>query len=250
VKYWRRGAAPLDQDFVLNARLSDPEPDCGSFPHEAETTMIKQQIKSADTVIVIDFETTGLSPDRGDRAIEIGAVRIDKGRITDRFQRLMNPGIRINAFIEGYTGITNAMLKDAPPCKTVMSDFREFIEDFDLVAHNASFDSRFLAAELQRIRRHYPGDFACSMLVSRRLYPEAPCHKLGTLVEFKRLPTCGEFHRALADAEMTAHLWLRMLDDITNRYGIEDTPFSLMQTLSRVSQASVHDFLKSWSGQG
>jgi DNA polymerase III subunit epsilon len=209
----------------------------------------KQQIKSADTVIVLDFETTGLSPDRGDRAIEIGAVRIEKGRITDRFQRLMNPGMRINYFIERYTGITNAMLKDAPPCKTVMSDFREFIEDFDLVAHNASFDSRFLDAELQRIHKHYPGDFACSMLVSRRLYPEAPCHKLGTLVEFKRLPTSGDFHRALADAEMTAHLWLCMLNDITNRYGIEATPFSFMQTLSRVSKASAHDFLKKWSGQ-
>ena len=210
--------------------------------------MRTQQGRRADTVIVLDFETTGLSPDRGDRAIEIGAVRIEKGHITDRFQRLMNPGMRINAFIERYTGITNGMVRDAPRCERVMSDFSEFIEDFDLVAHNASFDSRFLDAEFRRIRTQYPGDFACSLRVSRRLYPEAPCHKLGTLVEFRQLPTCGSFHRALADAEMTAHLWLGMLDDLTDRYGIDDAPFSLMQTLSRVPGTSAHDFLRRWAG--
>jgi DNA polymerase-3 subunit epsilon len=195
---------------------------------------------------VLDFETTGLSPDHGDRAIEIGAVRIENGRITDRFQQLMNPGRRINSFIEGYTGITNAMLRDAPNCEEVMREFREFIEDFHLVAHNASFDRRFLDAELQRIRGRYAGAFACSMLVSRRVYPDAPSHKLGTLVEYKCLPTNGVFHRALADAEMTTHLWLRMLNDITDRHCLEDIPFSLMQELSRVPRASAKGYLEQW----
>lgn len=202
--------------------------------------------RHADTVIVLDFETTGLSPDHGDRAIEIGAVRIENGRITDRFQKLMNPGRRINAFIEDYTGITNAMLSDAPTCMEVMTEFSEFIEDFDIVAHNASFDRRFLDAELMQIRRHYTGEFACSMLVSRRVYPNAPSHKLGTLVEYKCLPTSGTFHRALADAEMTTHLWLQMLGDITDRHCIENIPFSLMQELSRVSKAAATAFLHQW----
>ena len=209
-------------------------------------TMKKQQVRNADTVIVLDFETTGLSPDRGDRAIEIGAVRIEKGRITDRFQQLMNPGVRINYFIESYTGITNAMLKDAPPCKKVMSDFREFIEDFDLVAHNASFDSRFLDAEFERINKQYPGDFVCSMLVSRRIYPDAPSHRLGTLVEYKQLQKCGDFHRALADSEMTGHLWMRMLDDIMDSHNIEAIPFKLMQNLSRIPKSRVRGFLSEW----
>jgi DNA polymerase-3 subunit epsilon len=200
--------------------------------------------RPADTVIVLDFETTGLSPDHGDRAIEIGAVRIENGRITDKFQQLMNPGRPINSFIEGYTGITNAMLCDAPSCKEVMTEFRGFIGDFDMVAHNASFDRRFLDAELQRIRHRYVGEFACSMLVSRRVYPNAPSHKLGTLVEYKCIPTSGTFHRALADAEMTAHLWLRMLDDITDRHRVENIPFSLMQGLSRVPKASAAGYLK------
>lgn len=200
--------------------------------------------KKADTVIVLDFETTGLSPDHGDRAIEIGAVRIEDGRITGRFQRLMNPGRRISSFIEAYTGITNAMLRDAPACSEVMAEFSEFMADFDIVAHNASFDRRFLEAELQQIHRRFTRNFACSMLVSRRIYPDAPNHKLGTLVEYKSLPNDGTFHRALADAEMTAHLWLRMLDDIADRHCIASIPFLLMQELSRVSKASVAAFLR------
>jgi len=208
--------------------------------------MSRRSQRQANTVIVLDFETTGLSPDHGDRAIEIGAVRIENGRITDRFQQLMNPGRRINSFIEGYTGITNAMLRDAPACEEVMADFREFIGDSDLVAHNAAFDRRFLEAELQRLRLRHGGEFACSMLVSRRIYPDAPSHKLGTLVEYKCIPTSGTFHRALADAEMTGHLWLRMLDDITDRHCIEDIPFALMQELSRVPRAAATGYLKRW----
>ena len=86
----------------------------------------------ADTVIVLDFETTGLSPNCGDRAIEIGAVRIESGEIVDRFQSLMNPGCRISSFIESYTGITNDMLCDAPPCNKVMKQFSDFSIQFKL----------------------------------------------------------------------------------------------------------------------
>ena len=202
--------------------------------------------RKADTVIVLDFETSGMSPDHGDRAIEVGAVRIEAGQVTDRFQSLMSPGKRISPFIEDFTGITNQMLREAPPCKEVMLDFAEFIDGFDLVAHNASFDQRFLVAELKRIRRRCSGEFACSMLTARRVYPDAPNHKLGTLVRIKRIPNEGTFHRALADAEMTAHLWLDMLDEITNNYFIERIPFSLMQALSRVPKASAQAYLRKW----
>jgi DNA polymerase-3 subunit epsilon len=71
-------------------------------------------------VIVLDFETTGLSPQYGDRAIEIGAVLIENNRVTDRFQSLMNPGFRISSFIESYKGINNDMVEAAPPCEEVI----------------------------------------------------------------------------------------------------------------------------------
>ena len=199
---------------------------------------------AADTVVVLDFETTGLSPGMGDRAIEIGAVRIDNGQVTERFQELMNPGQRISGFIESYTGITNGMLKDARPCSEVMRDFADFIGGYNLVAHNASFDKRFLDAELQRLSVHYPGQFACSMLAARRIYQHAPNHKLGTLVAYKKFPVEGAFHRALYDSEMTAKLWLAMLDDIGRQCEDSAIPFSLMRKLTRTPKNSVYALLE------
>jgi DNA polymerase-3 subunit epsilon len=171
-------------------------------------------------------------------------VRVEDGRICDRFQCLMNPGRRISPFIENYTGISNAMLKTAPPCEEAMAACRDFIGDSDLVAHNASFDQRFLDAELQRIGRPRRGAFACSMLAARRLYPDAPNHKLGTLVEYRRLPHDGTFHRALADAEMTAHLWLGMLDDLATRYHLGGIPFAMMRDLTRQPRGAIDAFLR------
>ena len=205
--------------------------------------------RRADSVVVLDFETTGLSPGQGDRAIEVGAVLIEQGRVVGHFQQLMNPGFRIDAFIQSYTGITNQMLSKAPPCDEVMEQFAEFIGDHNLVAHNASFDQRFLDAELQAIRRAYGGSFACSMLISRRLYPDAPNHKLGSLVAYKQLPNDGVFHRALADSEMTAKLWLRMLDDIVQRYPMPLLSFPQMQQLSRQTKSAAHRFLSGQSGR-
>ena len=200
--------------------------------------------RSANTVVVLDFETTGLSPDLGDRAIEIGAVLVEDGRITDRFQKLMNPSMRIDSFIESYTGISNAMVKGADSCSSVIKEFAEFIDQHNLVAHNASFDKKFLDEEMYRAKIGYDGTFACSMLIARRLYQNAPNHKLGTLVEYKKLPTEGVFHRALADAEMTAHLWLTMLDDLESQYRISDVSFTLMKRLSRTAKASAEAMLK------
>lgn len=196
----------------------------------------------ANSVIVLDFETTGLSPTQGERAIEVGAVRIEQGVITDRFQRLMNPGRHVNSFIEEYTGITNKMLRGAAPNAEVMHEFADFIVGYDLVAHNASFDQRFLDAELGLIQRRYSGQFACSMLAARRLYPAAQNHKLGTLVAYKNLPTDGTYHRALADAEMTAHLWLAMLNDIEKKHALSEPSFTVMQKLSKVSKGAVKSF--------
>jgi len=202
----------------------------------------------ANTVVVFDFETTGLSPNQGDRAIEIGAVLIEQGQVTGQFQELMNPGFRVSGFIENYTGISNDMLRDAPPCTEVMARFAEFIGKHNLVAHNASFDQRFLDAEFELLPKHqrshgYAGNFACSMLVARRLYQQAPNHKLGGLVEYKKIPTDGVFHRALADSEMTAKLWLAMLGDLRTQYNIEQPSFTLMQRLARQPKASTARFL-------
>lgn len=200
-------------------------------------------------VIILDFETTGLSPQYGDRAIEIGAVLIEDNLIIDRFQGLMNPGFRISSFIESYTGINNDMVENAPPCEKVMEQFAEFVGDHPLVAHNASFDRKFLDSEFGFIGRSRNNEMACSMLASRRVYPDAPNHKLGTLVSYCGIDTDGTFHRALADAEMTGHLWIRMIEQIKNIFGINHVSFDLMQKLSKVTKAKAPAFLEKVAGK-
>lgn len=202
------------------------------------------QTRRADTVVVLDFETTGLSPHRGDRAIEIGAVKLASGRVVDRFQELMNPGFRVSRFIESYTGISNAMLAEARPCGEVMTAFADFLGDASLVAHNASFDRRFLEAELALIGRRSSENYACTVLVCRRLIPEAPSYKLGNLVHSQQIPTDGVFHRALADAEMTSHLWLHALRRLQGDYGLPMPTFALMQKLSGMTKAKVSSYLR------
>lgn len=201
-------------------------------------------MSNANTVVVLDFETTGLSPGAGDRAIEIGAVRIQDGTVTARFQELMNPGQRVSGFIESYTGITNAMLAHARPCGEVMCDFADFIGGYNLVAHNASFDKRFLDSELGRVSKNYSGQFACSMLAARRIYQDAPDHQLGTLVRHMRIPIEGSFHRALHDSEMTAKLWLAMLDAVQQSYILSAIDFGLMQKLAKTPKHAVDVFWK------
>ncbi len=200
----------------------------------------------ANSVVILDFETTGLSPDCGDCAIEIGAVRLKDGVVVERFQELMNPGWCVSGFIEDYTGITNDMLKDAPPCAEVMDRFADFIADDNLVAHNASFDKRFLDAELGKISRSYTGKITCSMLLARRVLQEAPNHKLGSLVHYLNIPSDGTYHRALFDSEMTAKLWLTMLGNISDQYDITTIPFSLVQRLVKTPKKSVSKLLRSF----
>ena len=198
----------------------------------------------ADTLVVLDFETTGLSPDHGDRAIEIGAVKIVEGKFVDRFQKLMNPGFAISGFIADYTGISNAMLKNAPPCTEVMGEFHEFIGNHNLVAHNASFDRKFLDAEFSRISRSYVGSFSCSMLLARRMLQNAPNHKLETLVRHLNIETDGRFHRALYDAEMAGMIWLAILDQISDQAKLAPVPFDLAHKLCRTSKTKVNEVLQ------
>jgi DNA polymerase III subunit epsilon len=199
--------------------------------------------RPAHTLIVFDFETTGLSPDMGDRSIEIGAVLIENGQITQRFQQLMNPGTRIPLFIENLTGITNSMVKEARKNAEVMQDFFEFIDGHNLVAHNAAFDERFLRAEFKRIKKSFKGGIACSLLASRRLFQSAPNHQLATLADYKSLPSEGIYHRALADAEVTAHLWLSLLDELQERHQVSMPSFMLMAQLCKTPKHQLHKLL-------
>lgn len=192
---------------------------------------------------VIDFETTGISPDQGDRATEVAIVVMEGDRVVDRFQSLMNAGVRIPSFITQLTGISNAMVAAAPDAAEVMAEASRFVGSTPLVAHNAAFDRKFWAAELCRLGLPAPHPFACTLLVSRRLYPQAPNHKLGSLVDYHRLPRTGAAHRALADAEMAAALLDRILHDLRTRYGIAKPDHALLMALQRTGKAAIPGLL-------
>ncbi|WP_198970914.1 3'-5' exonuclease [Xylophilus sp. ASV27] len=188
---------------------------------------------------VIDFETTGLSPLNGDRATEVAIVLVEGGEVVDRFQSLMNAGVRIPPFIESLTGISNAMVAAAPPAERVMADAARFVGDTPMAAHNASFDRRFWAAELGRIGQAAPQPFVCTLLLARRLYPEARSHKLGALAALHGLACTGRAHRALADAEMAAALLGRMRRDLQSRYGLPQAHHGLLEQLQRAQRQAL-----------
>ena len=182
-------------------------------------------------IAVIDFETTGLSPAMGDRATEVAIVLVQDGQVVDRFQSLMNAGVRIPPFIEALTGITNKMIAAAPSAREVMAQASRFVGNVPMVAHNASFDRRFWVAELQRAGHAAMQPFACTMLLSRRLYPQAPNHKLATLADWHGLHYSGRAHRALADAEVAAALLECIQRDLRQRYHLTEPHHALLVQL-------------------
>ncbi len=190
-------------------------------------------------IAVIDFETTGLSPVMGDRATEVAIVLVEDGRVVDRFQSLMNAGLYIPAFITALTGITNSMVAAAPAAESVMRDANRFVGNAPMVAHNASFDRRFWQAELTRAGEVAMQPFACTMLVARRLYPRAPSHKLGVLVDYHQLPKAGRAHRAMADAEMAASLLGQIQHDLHVWHRVARADHGLLMALQRCAKPLV-----------
>ena len=198
-----------------------------------------------ETVAVLDFETTGMSPALGDRPTEIAVALVAEGRIVDRYQSLMNAGRRVPAEITRLTGISNTMVAVAPPAALVMREAARFVAGRPIVAHNASFDQRFWRAELERLDLPADGPFACTMLLARRLYPGFPNHRLSTVVRALALPVPGRAHRAMVDAEMTSHLWCRLAQDVRSQYGVATVTHALLSRAQRLPRAQLPRLLGS-----
>lgn len=194
-------------------------------------------------IVVIDFETTGLSARSGDRAIEVAAVEVIDGQIGRHFASLINPGVSVPSFITGLTGITTAMVRSAPDSSAVMRGLARFVEDAPIVAHNAAFDAGFYGHEMRLNGIDRENSFLCSLRVARRLYPRAPNHKLSTLATYVDVPMQGSYHRALADADLTARIFVTMCGDIRARYGIRSISLSLLDRLQHVRVASADAWL-------
>jgi DNA polymerase-3 subunit epsilon len=126
-----------------------------------------------------------------------------------------------------------------------MREVSDFVGGMPIVAHNAAFDAKFWDAELARIRRSRRQDFVCSLLLSRRLLPLAPSHKLGALVEYAQLPLAGRYHRALADAEMAASLLMRLEQELHLRHRVAQVSVDLLRRIQRTPKAQLQKCLAS-----
>ncbi len=126
-----------------------------------------------------------------------------------------------------------------------MQDAARFVGRHPVVAHNAAFDRSFWQAELALLGLVADQPFACTMLVSRRIYPQAPNHRLSTLVDMLRLPKPGRAHRAMVDAEMASGLWHRLQQDIARDYALGHVGHTLMTSIQTTSRAKVPALLRS-----
>ncbi len=195
---------------------------------------------------VIDFETTGLSPSHGARPTEIAVVLVEGQAIVDRYQSLMNPGVPIPQDIQVLTGITNAMVNQAPSVESVMGQAAAFAGRYPLVAHNAAFDRKFWEHSVPAAARGVDQVFICSLLLTRRLLPHAPNHRLSTLVRLLNLPDTGRYHRALADAEATAYLLMHLKQQLLQRYGLAVVQHELLQAIQKASRKKLEDCVQKY----
>ena len=193
---------------------------------------------------VIDFETTGLSADFC-RVIEVAAVIVRDGEVADSFVELMNPGHSLPFFITDLTGITDEMLKGKPCPESVMPDLMRFLGARPCVAHNASFDSRFYHAEMSRSGAAHERTFFCTMMLSRRLIPDLPSYKLESLSHHLNLTATvdGNYHRALYDVMLTAELWKRIENIISEKIGGKTPDHEIYRTIMKKSKATVGKYL-------
>lgn len=173
------------------------------------------------TFICFDIETTGLSAAR-DKITEIGAVKVENGVITDTFSTFANPEMPIPQKITQLTGITDDMVKDAPSQSEAVGAFLEFAGDNVLVAHNAPFDTSFIAKVCEDMGREYNYTSIDTVAISRAILTDIKNCKLDTVAKFLRL---GDFnhHRATDDAEMLARIFINLCQRLTDDYGITKT---------------------------
>lgn len=173
------------------------------------------------TFICFDIETTGLSAAR-DKITEIGAVKVENGVITDTFSTFANPEMPIPQKITQLTGITDDMVKDAPSQSEAVGAFLEFAGDNVLVAHNAPFDTSFIAKACEDMGREYNHTSIDTVAISRAILTDIKNCKLDTVAKFLRL---GDFnhHRATDDAEMLARIFINLCQRLTDDYGITKT---------------------------
>jgi len=186
--------------------------------------MIKEQLPTnlVDTAefSVIDVETTGLSA-RTNRIIEIGIVKVKNLKVTNRYETLINPGTYIPDYITQLTGITEEDVFDAPFFEDIAEEVKQFIGDSVLSGHNLPFDHSFFSSELLRCGSEpLYNEQVCTLKLARRMFPELKSKSLSSVTKFLNLRNPSS-HRALADAEVTARILIKMIKKLKKESNVK-----------------------------
>ena len=181
-------------------------------------------------IVVLDFESTGLNTGKA-RIIEIGAVKLEGGTVTDSFEMLVNPGVPLGQRITEITGITDSMLEGQLTAAEALPMLLEFIGDAPIAAHNAHFDGSLMKAELARLGLTCNVPVLDTLAYARKLYPQLKSFRLAALCKHLGV-SLKNAHRAVHDATATAHCLVRMLEETRERYPKAKTQTELNATLT------------------
>ena len=175
----------------------------------------KRLNKYISTYVVFDLETTGISP-RADKVIEISALKVKDGTLTEEFSTLVNPGIPIPYGASRINGITDDMVRDAQTLQEVMPDFIRFIEDLVLVGHNIhAFDMKFIYRDsLQFFDKLPDNDYVDTLYLARNCLPQLSHHTLVDLAKYYNISSVGA-HRALNDCRMNQQVFECLAKELT-----------------------------------
>ena len=217
-----RGGPEALADTLVGELLADHEAvgrdEAGRWRLREASVAPDTRLRELDYVVV-DVETTGASPSRGDRITEIAAVEVSGGEVVDEFSTLVNPGRPIPPWISRLTGITPEMVEDAPPFEEVADLIRERLEGRVFVAHNVPFDWRFVTHEMRRARSVLPeGPRLCTLRLARRALPGLRRKGLDGVSRYFDVEIEAR-HRAAGDALATASVLLRLLE-LSDRRGV------------------------------
>ncbi len=172
-----------------------------------------------ETYVVFDIETTGFSP-INNRIIEIGAVKVEKGEITDRYSTFVNPDVPIPFEIEKLTGINDNMVIDSPMIDEILPQFLAFCEGAVLVAHNANFDMSFIIENTKRLNLEREFTYVDTLGIARVLLPNQSKHTLDAVAKTLGV-SLENHHRAVDDAEATAEIFVKFIPMLKSE-GVEN----------------------------
>ncbi|SDB91098.1 ATP-dependent DNA helicase DinG [Pelagirhabdus alkalitolerans] len=194
--------------------------------------------------VVVDLETTGNSPQKGDRIIEIGIVRYINGEVVDTYNQLLNPNMHISRFITHLTGISNELIFDQPTFSDIADDIYHFFQDAYFVAHNVPFDLGFLNVEFKNAGLPPINQPTIDTVeLSRLLRPDAPSFKLSQLVTFLGIDHDNP-HRASSDAYVTAQLLDELLHELR---ALPNATLNQLKTIEPYLKSDLHLILEQFS---